>query len=227
MRSGIGKITLTRVKDQDLLGDNTKLKEWLKKEEKKKDENSVVEGAKPAALIEGMDLEPLRDFKIPEACFYTEYDEGTLAEIMDEQMNVVKLLKSYGKSKHLANRLLIIFDDCVGSSLFNNRKQNRFKMLNANHRHYSCSILMVAQAYKEIPKTVRTNWSCLIVFEIPNDKEVEVVYEENSLYMKKKDWMEAYEYAVEGDHDFMFINYQKPKRLRMMKNFAEVLFVEN
>lgn len=135
MRSGIGKIKLTRVKDQNLLGDNTKLKEWLKNEEKKKDDNSVVEGAKPVALIEGMDLEPLRDFKIPESCFYSEYDEGTLAEIMDEAMGVVKLLKSYGKSKHMANRLLIIFDDCVGSSLFNNRKQNRFKMLNANHRY--------------------------------------------------------------------------------------------
>ena len=44
--------------------------------------------------------------------------------------------------------------------------------------------------------------------------------------MKRKDWQEAYEYAVDGDHDFMFINYQKPKRLRMMKNFTEVLFVE-
>lgn len=86
---------------------------------------------------------------------------------------------------------------------------------------------MVSQAYKEIPKTVRTNFSCLIIFEIPNDKEIEVIYEENSLYMKRPQWMEAYQYAVEGDHDFMFINYQKPKRLRLMKNFDQVLFVDN
>lgn len=44
--------------------------------------------------------------------------------------------------------------------------------------------------------------------------------------MKKSDWMEMYEHAVEGDHDFLFINYQKPKRLRAMKNFDQVLFVE-
>jgi len=53
----------------------------------------------------------------------------------------------------------------------------------------------------------------LIVFEIPNEKELEVIYEENSLYMKKKPWYEMYEYAIDGDHDFLFINYQQPKKL--------------
>lgn len=78
----------------------------------------------------------------------------------------------------------------------------------------------------EIPKTVRTNFSCLIVFEIPSEKEIEVIFRENSLYMKRDDWMELYDYATEGDHDFLFINYQKPKRLRAMKNFDKILFVD-
>lgn len=85
---------------------------------------------------------------------------------------------------------------------------------------------MVSQAFKELPKTVRTNFSCLIIFEIPSDKELEVIQEENPMYLKKTQWMELYEHAVEGDHDFLFINYQKPKRLRMMKNFTHVLFVD-
>lgn len=83
---------------------------------------------------------------------------------------------------------------------------------------------MVTQAYKEIPKTVRTNYSCLIVFEIPNEKEIEVIFEENPNYLKRDEWMEMYEYATDGDHDFLFINYQKPKRLRLMKNFDQVIF---
>ena len=109
--------------------------------------------------------------------------------------------------------MLIIFDDLVGSSLFSNAKKNPFKILNSNHRHYSASLLMVTQAYKEIPKTVRTNFTGIIVFRIPSEKETEVVFEENSLYMKKDDWLEMYEYATEGDHDFLYINNQKPKRL--------------
>lgn len=70
------------------------------------------------------------------------------------------------------------------------------------------------------------NYSCLILFECPNAKEVEVIYDDNPMNLKKDDWIEMYEYATEGDHDFLFINYQKPKRLRCMKNFQQVLFFQ-
>lgn len=63
------------------------------------DDNPVVEGPKME-----VDLPKYEDGIIPENCFYSEYNEETLAEIMDEQMKMVKLLKSHGKSKHLANR---------------------------------------------------------------------------------------------------------------------------
>lgn len=46
------------------------------------------------------------------------------------------------------------------------------------------------------------------------------------MYLKRDDWMEVYRHAVDGDHNFMFLNYQKPKRLRIMKNFSSVLFVD-
>jgi len=136
-------------------------------------------------------------------------------------------LKKYKKSKHLANRILIIFDDLVGSSLFSGSRSNPFKKLNTTHRHYSCSMLMVSQGYKEIPKTVRTNWSCLLIFEIPNDKEIEVIYEEFPMGLKRDQWMQVYEYCTTGDHNFMFMNYQKEKRLRIMKNFDEVVFFDD
>jgi len=38
-----------------------------------------------------------------------------------------------------------VFDDLVGSSLFSAKKDNPFKKLNSNHRHYSASLLMVTQ----------------------------------------------------------------------------------
>jgi hypothetical protein len=207
------------VKAQKLLADNVPLKKWLAN--RTGEENTVVEAPK----IE-VDLPEWDGGQIPEDCFYSEYSEDTLRAVMEEQMKMVTLLKQHGKSKHLANRILIIFDDLVGSSLFSGKKNNPFKTLNTNHRHYSASLLMVSQAYKEIPKTIRTNFSCLIVFEIPNDREVEVIYEENPMYLKREQWYQVYEHAVDGDHNFMFINYQKPKRLRIMKNFNKVLFVD-
>lgn len=65
------------------------------------------------------------------------------------------------------------------------------------------------------------------MFEIANEKELEVIFEENPMSLNKEKWMEAYQYCTEGDHDFMFINYQKPKRLRIMKNFQEYVFHDN
>jgi hypothetical protein len=100
------------VKELPLLADNQPLKQWVKKMDEKADNGfEVVEKSKPESeLSQLIDTSPLIDKKIPEQNFHADYDEDTLREIMTEQMNVVKLLKEYGKSKHLANRILIIFD---------------------------------------------------------------------------------------------------------------------
>ena len=204
------------IKEQKLLIQNKPLVEFVNKQ-KKKEINGIVEQQEVSSEFDGL-VEPLRDDfdgKIPEECFLSDYDEGTLQEIMDEQMQVVKLLKKHKRSKHLANRILIIFDDLVGSSLFSGTRNNPFKKLNTTHRHYSCSMLMVSQGYKEIPKTVRTNWSCLLIFEIPNEKEIEVIYEEFPMGLKRNNWQEVYEYCTNGDHDFMFMNYQDRKSTRL------------
>jgi hypothetical protein len=215
------------VKSQKLLAENKPLQKWVQSLKNKDNKNRVVDPPPPGAEFEEYaKKDPDFDGIIPEDNFMSEYNEETLAEIMDEQMKIVQALKHHGKTKHLANRILIVFDDLVGSSLFSGKRDNPFKRLNTNHRHYSISMLMVTQAYKEIPKTVRTQFSCVVVFEIANEKELEVIFEENPMNLKKDDWMEVYQHATEGDHDFMYINYQKPKRLRIMKNFEKVLFVE-
>lgn len=216
------------VKEQKLLIENKPLKKWIKEMAKKEDDdNKVVQGKKIDTALEGLvnreeEFSPI----IPEEHYYNDYNEEVFQEIMEEQMSLIRLLKKYKQPKYLANRILVVFDDLVGSSLFSGKRSSYFKGVNTRHRHYSASFLMVSQGYKEIPKTIRTNWTCLIVFEIGNEKEVEVIYEEWPMGLKRDDWMELYQYATEGDHSFLYINFQKPKRLRMMKNFSEYLFVE-
>jgi hypothetical protein len=118
----------------------------------------------------------------------------------------------------------LIFDDLVGSALFSNAKDNLFKGFNTRHRHFSASVLMVSQGYKEIPKTIRTNWTSLILFEIANDKEVICIYEENTMGLKKDDWLEMYAHCISEPFGFMYLNVKKPKHLRCMKNFDRYLF---
>lgn len=216
------------VKEQKLLVENKPLKKWIKEMAKREDDdNKVVQGKKIDAALEGLvnreeEFSPI----IPEEHYHSDYNDQVFESIMEEQMNLIRLLKKYKQPKYLANRILVVFDDLVGSSLFSGKRSAYFKGVNTRHRHYSASFLMVSQGYKEIPKTIRTNWTCLIVFEIGNEKEVEVIYEEWPMGLKKDDWLELYQYATDGDHSFLYINFQKPKRLRMMKNFSEYLFIE-
>lgn len=95
------------VKEQKLLIDNKPLKDWVKqlKKNQKMENDSVVERKDNVhELEEIIDLGPLGDKRIPEENFFSEYNEDTLREIMDEQQQLVRALKAHGKSKHLANR---------------------------------------------------------------------------------------------------------------------------
>jgi hypothetical protein len=217
------------IKAQKLLVENNALKSWMKKmAEKKNGENKIVEGPPISHELEG--LVNQRDSftgRIPEEHFFDSYNDEKFREIMEEQMTLIRALKKHDQPKYLANRILIIFDDLVGSSLFSGSRGSYFKGVNTRHRHYSASFLMVSQGYKEIPKTIRTNWTCLIVFEIGNEREVQVIYEEYAMGLNSSDWLEMYKYATEEDHSFLFINFQKPKKLRMMKNFTNYLFIKN
>lgn len=205
------------VRKRPLRGENTALKKFL---EKKEMEDSGIVG-KPKVVQHSKKFDP----RIPEEHMMTEYDQAMLKNLMDEQMHMIEWLKSEGQTKHLADRVLVVFDDMVGSSLFGSKRDNPFKRVNTNHRHYSFSLIEVAQAYKELPKTVRTNVTGLVAWEIPNEGEVKVLYEEHPLGMKREQWDQVYRYCVDGEHAFMYVNYKRPKRLRIMKNFEQVVYV--
>lgn len=129
------------IRNLPLLGENKALKKFLEK--KKKNQDDAIVGGRGVT-------QQAFDPHIPDACFMTEYDESTLQQIMDQQMEQIEAIEGMGGTKHLANRILFIFDDLVGSSLFSGTRKSPFKMLNTNHRHHSASILMVSQAYKEV-----------------------------------------------------------------------------
>ena len=213
------------VKRQPLLCENKKLKKWLKQQKKKEQENPVVEQPIEQQNEYGDYVsEDKFDAKIPENCFFSEYSEQDLKSILDQQQTMIELLKAHDKTKHFANRILFLFDDLVGSSLFSGARKNAFKMLNTNHRHFSSSLIMVSQAFKEIPKTVRTNFSCLILFEIFSDSELDAIYSEFPMGLKRQQWEEMYHHCVSEDHAFLYYNMQRPKHLRLMKNLTNVLF---
>ena len=212
------------VKKQNLIADNTKLRKFLIELHNEEEPYEVV---KQPSSKSGIPILPDYEPKIPEENFMYEFDESVLRDIWQQQQDMIEFLESHDKTKHLANRILIVFDDMVGSSLFSNARDNFFKKMNANRRHISLSMLMVSQGYKEIPKLVRTCYSCLILFEIMSDKEIECILEEFPMGMKAEQWLECYKHCVDGEYNFLYYNMMRPKNERIMKNFDHVVYLED
>jgi len=214
------------VRKNDYLSENIDLKNWLQKKNNERKVNIIV--GEPGMSSDRKKKEDRNfDGRIPSDMMKEEYDEELLQSLMDEQLEQVAKIEELGGTQHLANRILFIFDDLVGSNLFNNRRRNAFKKLNAMCRHHSISIIMVTQAYKEIQSTVRTQFSSIILFDISNQKELDKIFEENTVNLKREAWDYMYNHCIKEPYGFLFINYQKPKLLRCMKNFDQILYFKN
>lgn len=216
------------LKEQQLLIENKPLKQWIAKEQARRRgmlNDEIVGKPNISSELENRNTnqQEVFDGKIPEGNFYHVYSEEDLEKILTQQKKIIDALKKHNQPKYLADRILLIFDDLVGSSLFSNAKDNLFKGFNTRHRHYSASVIMVSQGYKEIPKTVRTNWTAVILFEIANDKEVLVIYEENTMGLPKSTWLEMFKHCIKEPYGFMYMNAKKPKALRCMKNFDKYM----
>jgi len=138
------------IKKQSLLVENKPLKKWMAKmAQARKQKDNVVEEAPAHIPLSGLVGNGDTEFDgvIPEKNFITEYHREDLVELMENQRSMVAFLKEHGESKHLANRILVVFDDLVGSDLFSITSNNPFKTFNTNHRHMSISALIVTQAY--------------------------------------------------------------------------------
>jgi len=162
--------------------------------------------------------------KLTKDCIVADADPKKLQAILDIQQEIINSLEKAGKNLMDADRICFIMDDLVGSDLLSKSNDARaFTGLNTRHRHFSASILMVAQGYKEILATVRNNMSGLILFRMPNEKELEKIYQENPCQLPKETWLDMYHYATEEDYSFLYVNYQKPIGQQCYKNFTEQL----
>jgi hypothetical protein len=168
------------------------------------------------------------DGKIDEDDMFSE--QHKIFNVIEEQQNVIEFLNDndYKKeAKFISDRVLIILDDQAGL----------FKMSNSNnpmvnfvlkHRHHNTSIIFVTQAYKAIPKSIRTNMNVLILFEIPNSSELKVVYEEYPDRLKEEDWIDLYWEIIDDEpYSFMYMNNHFPKGERIFKRFEHKYFISH
>ena len=161
---------------------------------------------------------------------FEEYNEETLQTIMEQKDKLVKTTKQNSKSKDnmkwmtQVERSVFVFDDMVGSGLFSNKRQNAFKRLTVRRRHLFSSVIGVTQAYREIPKTTRTNANAIILFHIDNEEELNTIYEEFPMGLKWHQWMAVVEWATQEPYSFiMFNTQQSDPNQRIVKQFTQPL----
>lgn len=210
-------------KTKHVLGENKKLDKALNNLQRDKKIKKVVFHDGKTLAEQQKEIEEPFDGLIPESDFFSDLAE--VPKRIAEQQHVIKRLNDlkYGKqAKFLADRLLLILDDQAG--MFKGGNVNN-PMVNyvIKHRHVSSSVIIVTQAYKAIPKTIRTNCNCLVLFEIPNLSELKVIYEENPEGMSEKEWMRVYQHATMEPYSFLYMNNKFDKGKRVFKNFNSQL----
>lgn len=212
-------------KGLDLLSENKPLKKWVADMVDKKEMNGPMQPMPVrAGLREIVDLEKRFDPKIPEGCFVVDHSiVGKVRKVLDDNKKVVDILDDHKQLKTMADRILLICDDQVGSDLFMGPLKKYFVGANTRHRHHSASIIMVSQGYKEIPKTIRTGWTCLLLYKIGNMKELFVIFEEYSAGLTWEQWLKLYHHATAEKYHFMFLDLLGPEELKIRKDFDKVL----
>lgn len=164
--------------------------------------------------------------KVSKKDLHEEYSEETLEEAMKYQDKVVRCLTNKKLPMTHADHLCWVFDDMVGSGLFNQKRNNAFKRLSVRRRHFCSSVIGVVQAYKEFPKTSRTNCNVYILFRIDNEDELDMIYKDFPCGLTWDHWKTVFDYCTREPYSFMMINTQvKDPQYKIVKNFDEPLFL--
>lgn len=159
-------------------------------------------------------------------------DINRIFPILEEQQEMVKFLKEYLKEEkkdedqaiYLADRLLVILDDQAGK--FDNGTNTPLNNFVIRHRHFSASIIIVTQAYKAIPRTIRLSCLQLVLFDIGSQNELKGIYEDRGGTLDEKTWLEVYKYAVKDrPYSFLYFNNKFDDGKRYYKRFESMIKV--
>ena len=114
---------------------------------------------------------------------------------------------------------LIIFDDFLTE-----KDQTDITNLFIRGRHKNASIIYLSQSYFRTPRDIRLNCNYYVFFEIPNRREVSMLYGELGLDLEKENFVDIYRKATKDPFSFLFIDRKTLlPQLRYRKNLNGIL----
>lgn len=166
------------------------------------------------------------DSKLTEIQKYEGLDEKSLSEIG----SLFQLSRSQAAElKEEAAKTLVILDDVISDK---NVQRKEIKDLFFSGRHASLSVIITAQSYMAIPRSLRLNATNLFLFGLlKNESEIKrVVDEHRKAFISKEDFqnviMDAMRPVENQLKPFLHINYQADELSCYRKGFAEIYEIE-
>ena len=121
---------------------------------------------------------------------------------------------------------IVILDDLLGSSCFNNKKQSYFQKQVIQNRHHQICYAILVQAIKSVPKSIRMNCNIYWLGKFANvEKVVEDVYEEVSGTLTEEQFINMYLHAIDKEYGSLVIDLSQKKN-RFLCNWDTELSIQ-
>jgi GTP-binding protein EngB required for normal cell division len=157
--------------------------------------------------------------QIPEENFIPDFTSETFENIIKARKDLIEEKGVEWVGKH--SRCLLIMDDIIANREFlqGATALKLFSLL----RHYLCSIYILIQSYRKLPRSLRLNCNATYIFP-SSQSEVEILKDEVCpAGLTKKQFEKVIDYATSEPYNFLSINnHAKPKE-RFRRNLNEII----
>lgn len=138
------------------------------------------------------------------ACFFEDWDEEKLREILAAHIKIIELLKQRHGVKQLPS-IAVIIDDFADSPEVTHNPRHVITSLFVRGRHAMVSTFASTQTLRAISTLVRVNSTCYLAFHMHNPQEYEHIAEELSALVGKPLFRDIYNAATREPFSFLTI----------------------
>ena len=154
---------------------------------------------------------------LPEDQVYNELTEEDLINVQEE-------IKDTGE------HILFILDDVVNDMKIKGVQLQLTKML-MNRRHLagsggSTAFILTTQVYNKIPAPIRKTATQVVLYSTKNKTEINTIFDELIL-IPKDDFFSILKFCFDKQHNFIYIDVNKPHDKMFHKCFNELEFKSN
>ena len=154
-------------------------------------------------------------------------DESMVFTDMEEAENALKILQRVQEEdvkqngSDGASKVCVIMDDVASQAKF--MRSEAFISLFIRSRHFNCTVFLLSQHFKIIPKICRLQASQMYFFAVSNTESECLCEEQAPPKMKKRNFMRLVDDTLREPYSFLSICLKSPWETRFRRGLAMVI----